>query len=149
MVVLDLAAVVGAIVAAIGFPQVALGIALALGGFVTFGFTMFRGPDLTIEPAGLRFHYGAAHFLVPWPAIRVVESFGPDHHQMVRLGIADLDGVRDSVSPDTPRNRKRVRDAFGLSQDEILLMPWTAGIDGQTLERAIREGQAGTADRLN
>jgi hypothetical protein len=68
---------------------------------------------------------------------------------MITLGIADLDRIRDSVLPDSPRSRKRVRDAFSISRDEILLMPWTAGLDGQTLERVIRDRQAGATDRLN
>jgi hypothetical protein len=147
--VLDLVAIIGAIVAAIGFPQAGIGILLVLGGFLAAGYTMFRGPDLTIEKAGLRFHFGAAHFLVPWPSIRVVEMIGPDHNQIVRLGIADLERIRNSVSPDTPRSRKRMRNIGGISRDEIMLMPWTAGVDGQTLERVIREGQAGTADLPN
>src|SRR5262245_48123128 len=93
-VALDVAAVLGAIVAAIGFPQAGLGILLVLVGFVAFGYLSFSGPDLTIETAGLRLHFGRAHFLVPWPAIRVVEAIGPDHFQIVRLGFADLDGLR-------------------------------------------------------
>ena len=147
-VVIDLAGVIGAIVAAFGFPQAALGIVLVLATIMGAAQLMFT-MDLTIDKAGLRFHFGAAEILVPWPSIRSVRSIGEDNFQLIRLGVADLDRLRDTVSPDTPRNRKRIRSAFALSGDEILLMPWTAGLDGQTLERAIREGQAGTADRLN
>lgn len=147
-VVLDVAGLIGAIVAAVGFPQAALGVVIVLATLMGAGQAMFT-MDLTIENGGLRFHFGAAHILVPWPSIRTVRSLGEDNFQLIRLGVADLDRLRDTVSPDTPRNRKRMRNAFSISGDEILLMPWTAGLDGQTLERAIREGQAGTADRLN
>jgi hypothetical protein len=145
-------AMVATIVAVLGFPQVALGILLVglLGGFgaVSFGATS----GLTFEEAGLRVHLGQAHCLVPWTSIRAIEPIGSDNFQMIQLGIDGIDRVLDSVSPPTPRNRKRAEGVFGgaaAARGEILLEPWTAGLDGQTLARAIREGMAGRPDPAN
>jgi hypothetical protein len=82
-----------------------------------------------------------------WSAIGAVECIGPDHFTMVRVEIVGLDGVLRNVSPDTPRALERARAAFG--QGYTLLEPWTAGLEGQALARAITEGKSGVGERVN
>ena len=145
---MSLAAAISAVVASIGFPQVAFGIFIVLGilgGAASF--SDFGVSDLTFEEAGLRVHLRSAHCLIPWTSIRVVDPVGPDGYRMLRLGIADLDRLRELVSSTTAR--KHAESIFGSSGDELLLMPWTAGLDGHALERAIRDGIASVPDRLN
>jgi hypothetical protein len=152
LTVVTIVATVATIVAAIGFPQVAFGILLValLGAFGAASFAATSG--LTFEEAGLRIHLGRAHCLVPWTSIRAIEPIGPDNFQMIQLGIDGIDRVLDSISPPTPRNRKRAEGVFGgaaAARGEILLETWTAGLDGQTLARAIREGMDGRPDPAN
>lgn len=148
--IMGLAAVISAMVAALGFPQVAFGILLVLGVLACVPVvSVFGVSALTFEEAGLRVHHHAAHCLIPWESIRVVDPLGPEGFQVLRLVIADLDGIRDSVSPDTPRNRRLAQSMLGTSGNEILLMPWTGGLDWQVLDRAIRGGIAGAPDRIN
>ena len=151
---LGLIAALGAIVAGLGFPGVGVGVLLALGLIVGFGFLIPGEPrgGLTFEDDGMRLHIGAVHCLVPWSSISDIEAIGPEGFVMLRMAIADPQGVVDSVSPDTPRNRERFRrlvQGIGSSHGVMLLHPWTAGLDGQTLERAIREGIAGRPDPAN
>lgn len=151
---LGLIGALGAIVAAIGFPGVGVGILLSLGLLVGFGFLIPDEPrgGLTFEDDGMRLHIGEAHCLVPWSSISNIETIGPEGFVMLRMAIADPQGVVNSVSPDTPKNRERFRSlvqGIGASQGDMLLHPWTAGLDGQTLERAIREGIAGRPDPAN
>jgi hypothetical protein len=151
--VLAPAAMLGALVAGIGFPQVGVGILLMLGGMISL---MPLAPDeprrgLTFHDLGLRLHLRSGECHLPWSLITGLEVIGPDHCQMVRVSILEIDPVIESVSPNTPGNRRRARVAFGGSGDqaELLMFPWTAGLDGQTLERAIREAMTGRPDRMN
>jgi hypothetical protein len=58
MIGLGFVGLVGAIISAIGFPQVSLGILLVLGGLAAFWSQNFRDPDLTIEAMGCGFISG-------------------------------------------------------------------------------------------
>jgi hypothetical protein len=149
-----LGAIVGTIAAAIGLPGVGLGIALvpaAIGAFTVF--TGLFGPsDLTFESSGLRLHIGSGHCLVPWASVKEIEGGGTGTFALIRVTITDPNQVVDSVSPDTPRNRRRVErllfQRLGTTA-EILLGQWTAGLDGELLFRAIREGMAGRPPQMN
>jgi hypothetical protein len=149
MTMVGMIAVLGTIVAALGFPQVAIGISLGLGAMLCFSATapLAGIGGLTFEESGLRIHLRSANCLVPWASIKVVDPIGPDHFQMVNIGIDGVDRVCDSVSPDTPRNRRRVEMILG--RGEILFEVWPAGIEGQTLARAIRDSIDGHLERAN
>jgi hypothetical protein len=149
--VISVAAVIAAMVA-VGFPQVAVGLLAVVGiGFVVTEFAAFGVKAVMFDSEGVRLYVGAAHCLVPWRSIRTVDTLGPDHFQLVSLGVDDLDGVRASVSPDTARSRKRVQSSLGPlgARSDVMLSPWTAGLDSQTLLRAIRDGIAGAPEKLN
>ena len=145
-------AMLGTLVAALGFPGVAVGILLVVGGLLVFGavgygFSISGVRALTFQDDGLRFHLRGAECLVPWRAIGEADCVGPDHYGTVRLTIVDVDGVLRAVSPDTARARARARSTFG--QGMTLLEPWVAGLDGRTLARAITDGRDGVRDPVN
>jgi len=152
LTMLGLAAVLGTVVAALGFPGIAVGVLLVLGGFLVVAgmgvASLMSGVRaLTFEDGGVRFHARAWVCFVPWAAIGEIQRIGPDHFEIVRVAIADLDGAGVAVSPDTPRSREAARSTF--SQGNIVLDPWTAGLDGRTLARAIAEGKAGVSGEVN
>ena len=145
-------AILGTVVASFGFPGIAVGILLVVMGLVvvggiTTGFSIAGVRALTFEESGLRFHLRGAECLAPWSAIGPVQCIGPDHFTMVRVEIIDLAEMLRSVSPGVPRALERARAAFG--QGYVLLEPWTAGLEGQTLARAIDEGKRGVGEPVN
>lgn len=147
-----LCAILGTVVASFGFPGIAVGVLLVLVGLVvvggiTTGFSIAGVRALTFEESGLRFYPRGAECLAPWSAIGAVQCIGPDHFTMVRVDIIDLDEMLRSASPTTRRALARARAAFG--QGYVLLQPWTAGIEGQTLARAIDEGRRGVGEPVN
>lgn len=143
-------ALLGAIVAGVGFPGVGVGFLLVVGvvsgGAVVFDFGQPRG--LTFETAGLRLHWRSLQILLPWNTIRGLETIGPEGFDSVDFQISDPERVVDWVTPDTPRNRSRAQKMFGTSAP-FFWFPWTAGLDGQTLARGIREGIAGQPEQVN
>lgn len=148
-----LSAALGTVTAAVGFPGVGVGMALALGGILTFpAVSGFGATALTFEDTGLRVHIGSTQCLVPWTSISDTEAIGPDGFQLIYLSITDPDRIVASVVPDTPRNRKRVQRLFGQAgalQGSLMLDHWAAGLDGRSLLRAIREGMNGSPDQAN
>jgi len=152
LTMLGLAAVLGTVVAALGFPGIAVGVLLVLGGFlvvagVAGNFSITGIQALTFEEGGVRFHLRAWAYFVPWTAIGDIRCIGPDHFEMVQVAIADLDAAGVAVSPDTPESREAARSRF--SQGHVLFEPWTAGLDGGTLARAFADGKAGTPSEVN
>jgi hypothetical protein len=149
-----LLAPLGAVLAAFGFPGVGVGIMLVPCGFSVFSdfFPFMNAGGLVFEETGLRLSVARAEYLVPWTSITRVEVSGPESFQMVELDFEALDRVVASVTPDTPRNRKRARELLdrpGEAGGHLLLGPWSGGLDGQTLERAIRDAMAGRPDQAN
>lgn len=138
----------GAIAAALGFPGVGLGIALtAVGmyGFVGATMSFLLSPDLMFDDGGLRLYLRSTQCLVPWTSIQNVEAIGPRGFQIIRLRITEPERVIASVVPDSPRHRTRAQRLLGkpgARESEVLLNRWTAGLDGESLVRAIRDGMA-------
>ena len=102
---------------------------------------------LTFDERGLWTHFHGVSLLVPWNVITHVQAEGPDYFKMLMLHISDRDPVLASVQPATDRGRKRAEMALTGKRAgaTLMLMPWTAGLDGVALERAIAKGRAGTA----
>jgi hypothetical protein len=153
LTLVGVASIAGTVAAALGFSGVGVGILLVAVAAIVFGrVTAFGTSGFTFESAGLRVHLGAASCLVPWGSIREVETMGPDQFVALRMVIDDVDEVCEGVAPSSPRNRKRAQMLLSgrTSRGEVLFMPWTGGIEGQTLARAIREGMGGgRPDRTN
>jgi hypothetical protein len=145
-------AILGTVVASFGFPGIAVGVLIVVGGLLLLGGVTTVASiggvrALTFEDSGVRFHLRGVECLAPWSAIGAVQCLGPDHFTMVRVEIVDLDDVLRRVLPDTPRAVERARTAFG--QGYTLLEPWTAGLDGQVLARVLNEGKSGVGERVN
>jgi hypothetical protein len=151
----EVGAALGAIAAAVGLPGVGLGALLACLAWVGLTvLTVFElSPSgLTFEPAGLRLHLRGASFVVPWTAIKAIERVGPDHMQMISLRIESAAAVIGSTEPPVEAARARVRTYVREGKGpagQIMMMPWTAGLDGPTLARAIGAAMAGEADQVN
>jgi hypothetical protein len=151
MTILGVLAIPGTIVAALGFPGIGVGVLLvvALVAVVT-GFGSSGVMDigaLTFEATGLRFHIGRASCLVPWNAIGTPEPIGPDHSAMIRLQIGAPDQLPGPVSPDTEKDRARMKSSLGHGY--VLLEAWIAGLDPKTLARTITECAAGIGEQVN
>jgi hypothetical protein len=134
-------AVIAAVPAAVGFPRVGLGV-LSIFAIVAAGapFAELGPRALTFEADGLRFHVRGGSFVVPWTAIDRVERIGPDHAQLIRLHVADATRIIDSFEPKDPRILPRVESCIAKSSGgggRLLLMPWTAGLDGPSIARTI------------
>jgi hypothetical protein len=148
-------AVLGAVAAILGFPSFGLGALLtfaALAAWVPFAEFGMSPRGLTFEPGGLRIHIRGATFLVPWPTITKVERIGPDHSQMIRLHLKDSIGVIRAAQPDDPRARARVETFIGEGSGpdgQLILTPWTAGLDGPTLARTIGAAMVGEMGKVN
>jgi hypothetical protein len=145
-------AVIAAVPAALGFPRVGAGV-LAIFAIVAVGvpFAVPSPRALTFEPRGLRCHVRGGSVVVSWSAITKVDYAGPDHAQVILLHVADADAVIASHEPQHPALLPRIqacigRDAGGTGQ--VMLMPWTGGLDGPSLRRALdgaMRGQTGAA----
>lgn len=141
---LPIGAGLAAIAAALGFPGVGTGLLLALGAIPLLTLLVpTRVAGLTLEPRGLRVHHRkGAHFFVPWTAVAEVGVSGPSHNLSTTLRIAAAQHVLASTFPDTPRTRTWVQfllQAGSVSDADLALPPWTAGLDAPTLARALRE----------
>jgi hypothetical protein len=141
------AGLLAALPAAAGLGAVSVGVLLTLlvmVGLPGLSDALMSPVDLTFEDAGLRMHKGAVSFQVPWELISHVEAVGPEHYRALNLHIADRSAVVASTVPATTSSRARVerilsdRKGSGAS---LLMMTWTAGVDGLVLERAIEAGR--------
>jgi hypothetical protein len=150
ILLLGAGAVLGAVAAALGFPGIGLGALLTLGAVGGMG-PFFDSPHgLTFEPDGLRVTLRRGSFVVPWKTITHLEGIGPDHFTMISMHIGDARPLIESAQPNDPRFRAKVAtfvQATQAHQGKLLLMPWTAGLDGQVLVRIITgatvDGQRG------
>jgi hypothetical protein len=150
--VLAIGAIAGAVFAAVGLPGVAFGALLAFA-LIAAAFPFFEvamSPSgLTFEPNGLRVHAWRASFFVPWTSVKSVEQVGPDHMQLVVLEIA---APGEIVAQVEPRRRARVESFVGAATAPIgnlMLWPGTAGLDGQTIARAVQAALGGGGGQVN
>jgi hypothetical protein len=137
-----------ALPAAAGLSSVSVGVLLTLsvvGLGTMFGDTLMSPGDLTFEDAGLRMHLGAVSFQVPWELISRVEPVGPDQYRVVQLHISDRAALVASTDPATGSARAKIERRLAAARKgtgvSILTMPWTAGLDGVVLQRAIEAGR--------
>jgi hypothetical protein len=118
-----------AVVAALGFAGVAVGIAATMG-LLTLGMERatahFGTRALTFSPDGLRIQQRRGEFLLRWDNIDDVQQTGANHH-VVEITVRSAEGI--PVYRDGPTAR-------------LLLSEWTAGLAPATLARAIRDGAA-------
>jgi hypothetical protein len=135
------------VIATLGYIAIPVGIYLAVTALTLLGqLTNASGiRALGFERSGLRFHCGATRCLVPWTSVGEVEVIGSETFQTVRMTVVDLAPILASVSPDTVRNRERAQQMFATGS--VSFEPWTAGLDGQTLARAIEGGRDGVWGR--
>jgi hypothetical protein len=146
---------VAALIAVFGFPGAGVGVLLGftgLGSLMLFTYDSLSPRGLTFGAGGLHVHLRGVTFAVPWAAITHVERVGPDHTQLVRLHLQDVDAVMKSAVPNTPRTLERVATCIreGSRPDgRLMLMPGTAGLDGPTLARTVEAAIAGRAGRPN
>jgi hypothetical protein len=149
------AATLGAVAAAAGFASVGVGVLLTvtliqLG--VEFTSSGLSPGSLMFERDGLRVWVRGATFLVRWDAITSVDRAGSEGHRLTCLRIVDVDTVVRSVEPDTPRTRRRVWFTVADAEQptgKLLLTPWTAGLDGPLLARAISAEVAEQREQVN
>ncbi len=143
------AALMGALLAVFRQPGVGVGILLvAVVGLCFMPFFGFGPRGLTFETSGLRLHYRQVEVLVPWNEIRDCEQVGPDHMAAIQFRLASPERVGDWVTPDTPSGRSRAQNQLAPAGN-VLWLHWTAGLDAQTLLRAIHEGIEGRSEQMN
>lgn len=117
---------VAAVPAAFGLSAVSVGVFLTFAA-LAFGMPLLSGDEtpraLSFEDEGLRVLYRKRSGLITWESIRQVRQVGPDSFSAVMLEIAD--------------------------RNELMLMPWTGGLDGAVLAHAIEQGRRRGAPVLN
>jgi hypothetical protein len=152
---IEIGGALAAVVATLGFVGVADGLFLtfALLGLCVPFFKIGMQPRwIVLEPAGMRMAVARATFLVPWTTVRRFEQIGPDHFLGLNIILEDSESVLESVRPDDPKARERIKTLLQSSPASgagLLLMPWAAGLEGHALERGIREGMSGKAPGMN
>ena len=148
-------AALGFIPAALGVPGVGLGIVLTLailqGGMAFIDWNLFHH-GLTFEPDGLRVHIRGGTFVVAWTEISRVECKWQASHGMTWVHVTSTQSVVATTSPDTPKLRRRA--LFSLYDGDtpsgkLTLGPWTAGIDGAVLARALTDAADPRGARTN
>jgi hypothetical protein len=154
-VIIGFGAVSGAIAAVTGFPNVGVGI-LSIVSVLAFVGTilMFRMSPrgLTFEAGGLRLHVGGESFVITWTAVVGIDRTGPDHMQIILLRLADTNLI--VASNESNKDRIRFRTKFLVQErrgtrGNLILMPWTGGLDGSTIARMVAAAMRGSADRGN
>lgn len=142
-----LGALLAALPAAVDWSAASIGVFLTLAT-AAIGVSLFSGLlmplGLTLQEPGLRLHYRRVSVLVPWRDIQRVEVAGPDHFAMVSVHVRDLNSIVGSADPPTPAARRRAETAVGNTRTDpfVMLMPWTAGVDGIALQQAIDKGRS-------
>lgn len=140
---LSLSGLLAAVPASAGWGSVSVGVLLtvaAIGGFSMFSGGLMPPVELTFEEDGLRMHLGTTSFRVPWPTITRVEPMGPETYRCINLHVADREALLASTAPPTAAARARIERLLSGRQrgaTSLLMMPWTGGMDGVVLERAI------------
>jgi hypothetical protein len=152
---IEIGGALAAVVATFGFAGVGNGLFLtfALIGLCMPLFKVGVQPRwIVLEQDGLRMAVSRATFLVPWTTVERIEPVGPDHFVAPNVILKDSDLVLESVQPNDPKARDRIKALIQASPRSgvgLLLMPWTAGLDGRTLERGIRDGMSGKVPGMN
>jgi len=129
--------------AAVGFPGVGLGILATMAGLAAFTSamsSMFSVAAFMLEQDGLRVRIRGATLLVPWSMVADVRREGSEDHRLVVLDLVGVRAIRASVDPATRKTHARAALVFS-SEDgvtsKLVLAPWTAGLDGTALARAL------------
>ena len=152
--VMMLATPLAALVGGAGFVSAGVGVVLTVLAFTALGFGLIGMIDpraLTLEREGLRVQILGATFLIRWDAIVDITRVGHER-RLVRLRFSGPRVVLESVEPATKRARSRARLAIGAGGEPLgvlTLSPWTAGVDGTVLARALATARGGDADRAN
>jgi hypothetical protein len=137
-----------------GFTTVGVGVvltavALSLAGYALAG--TFDARALTFEDGSLRVHMRTATFSIPWAAVVDVTRSGSGG-RLVRLRFAGRQAVLGSVTPATDRARSRAWLMIGGQREptnEVTFAPWTAGLDGAALARALTAASTRGPSRAN
>jgi hypothetical protein len=143
--VVAVGAALGAGSALTGFPWVGVGIVLALGALGIVGAAPLTGARaLTFEPAGLRVHLRRGHCLVPWSAVVDVSATAASRSRVafVSIEVSDPGAIYASLAPDTKKMRTALWVLLALGKPAgrtFWFGEWTAGLDSETLARAVRE----------
>jgi hypothetical protein len=138
-------AVLGAGAALAGFPWVGVGIVLALGALgIVMAEPLTGARALTFEPAGLRVHLRRGHCLVPWSAVVDVSATAAARSRVafVSIEVSDPGAIYASLDPDTKKMRTALWVLLALGKPAgrtLWFGEWTAGLDSETLARAVRE----------
>jgi len=141
-------ALLAALPAALGFPGFSLGVFLPVA-LIGLGSELFTGmltpAGLTFQEPGLRVHFRRFTILVPWNEIARIDTMGPDHFTALLVRVADRARITASVEPATPAARRGAdlaieKQGAGAS---LMLMPWTAGVDGIALMQALEAARSG------
>ena len=151
---IGIGAVMAAIPAAIGFASVGLGVLLTVAviGLLIAATTIGSARGLTFESSGLRILVSKAQLFVPWTSVISVEVTGPDHNRSSNLRVAAPRQIIASLSPDTRRGRMNAELLLGLGEprgEAFHFAEWTAGLDADTLVRAIREATGAGSRQAN
>ena len=154
-IVIEIGGALAAVVGTFGFVGVANGLFLT---FALIGLSMplfkigLQPRWIVLEPNGIRMAVSRATFLIPWTAVGRIEPVGPDHFVALNVILKGSQSLLESVRPDDSKTRERIKTLIQSSSRGdagLLLMPWTAGLDGRTLERGIREGMSGKVAGMN
>jgi hypothetical protein len=139
----SVAATLGAVPAALGYPSTGVGVLTVLVGFplaVVGAAGTYDTTTLAFEEEGLRIGTRGAALFVPWRAITGVEREGREGHRLVCVHLAGAADIIQSVVPATPRARMRATIIVGPETGNVgkmTLLPWTAGLEGTVLARAL------------
>lgn len=114
--------------------------------------TIGSARGLTFESSGLLILVRNAQLFVPWTSVIGVEVTGPDHNRSSNLRVVAPRQIMASLSPDTRRDRMNAEVLLGLGEprgEAFRFDEWTAGLDADTLVRAIREATGAGSRQAN
>ena len=138
-------AALGVGAALVGFPWVGAGMVLALGALgIVIAAPLTGARALTFEPSGLRVHLRRGHCLVPWGAVADVSATAAARSRVafVSIEVSDPAVIYASLAPDTQKTRTALWVLLALGKPAgrtLWFGEWTAGLDSETLARAVRE----------
>jgi hypothetical protein len=145
---LAMGALLAALPAALGFPGFSIGVLLPVA-LMGLGSELFSGmltpAGLTLQDPGLRVTFRRFSVLVPWADIARIDLVGPDRFTGLVVHLADRARITASVEPATPAARRAAdlaieKQGAGAS---LMLMPWTAGVDGIALMHVMEAARSG------
>lgn len=145
---LSICASIGAVISLAGLPKAGTGISVALAAFFALSAGAGAGLDdhLVFNKEGLQVQLVKVRFFIRWHTISTIETVGPRHSQMVKIKVKDRSAVVESAEPATPEARSRVESILGPGiESTFVLTPWSAGLDGDTIVRFLREAKEQTS----